>query len=85
MARKTYKHARGRKLSTRQKNTRKKLKYIEDSKKKVLRINNNIKMLNDKIQILQNKIDEKLLELNKENDHLNYYQRELSYSDLEKM
>ena len=39
-------------------------------------------MLNDKIQILQNKIDEK--RLNKKNDHLNYYQRELSYSDLEK-
>lgn len=80
--RRRYRGARA-KLTTKVKESRKKVKLMKQAEKKVNNLQNKILKLDEKIKKDQLKLDEYLAQLANENEHLDYYKREVSYSDLE--
>ena len=72
------------KLTTKVKESRKKVKLMKQAEKKVGTLQNKILKLDEKIKKDQAKLDLHLEQLQNENEHLDYYRRQVSYSDLER-
>ena len=77
------------KLTSRIKEARKKVKLFNQTKRKLKSLNSKfdrsltkIKALEDKLMNEQNKNIELQQKIKEENDYLEYYKRELTYSDL---
>lgn len=70
------------KLTTKIKESRKKVKLMKQTEKKVGTLNKKILKLEEKIRKDQVKLNLHIEELQNEKEHFDYYKRELSYSDL---